>query len=36
MLFVGGLIGVSIDADYALTPRFGYGIVENKKVVNKQ
>ncbi len=32
MLFIGGLVGVSVDEDYALTPKFGYGVVENKKI----
>jgi hypothetical protein len=35
MLFVGGLVGVNVnDTDSALTPVFGYGVMEDKKEID--
>jgi len=36
MLFVGGLIGVTIGSDKELTPTFGYSIVENRIETGEQ
>ena len=37
MLFVGGLVGVNVnETDCALTPVFGYGVMEDKIEIGEE